>query len=218
VNGGPTFPMNKPGFPFVDKKMQTGPTQPNTLSSPNRRTSPPTSTPMSNPLPSNQYSEGNPANNGQQKHYKINDLKPSMSDFSIMFIVLEKRDTIKTKDQQYITSYIVADETASITLSLWNHKADYINPGDIIRITGAQTQLWQKNTIILTTHARNATITRLGEFTMIFNEKNISALEWEENPPGSKKWFVKSPPTQPSSATNPPSGTSPVNQPRRPFV
>ncbi|KAG2385947.1 hypothetical protein C9374_003096 [Naegleria lovaniensis] len=151
----------------------------------NRRPSPP-----SNAQTPNMSSQQN-IDNGQQKYYKIADLKPMMNDFTITFIVLERQNTIKTKDNHHITNFLVADETAFITLSLWNHKADYINGGDIIKIVGAQTQLWQKNCINLTS-ARNATITRVGEFSMIFNEtKNMSAFEWEENPPGSKKWYPK---------------------------
>ncbi|KAL9655410.1 hypothetical protein ABK040_011251 [Willaertia magna] len=155
-----------------------------------------------NTINNNNIIASSPPSVGSNFHKtKISDLKPFLNDLNLQVIVLEKRETIKTKDHQYITSFLIADESACIYLSLWNHKADYIQAGDILKIQGAQTQLWQKSQMNLT-HSRNAQFTRIGEFNMIFNEnRNMSLLEWEENPPNSKRWYAKAPSSSSSATT-----------------
>lgn len=66
-----------------------------------------------------------------------------------MFIVLEKGcivswlfliitgNVTKTKDDHVIAHALVADATASVSLSLWDTDAEWLQPGDIIRLKGA---------------------------------------------------------------------------------
>jgi ssDNA-binding replication factor A large subunit len=43
----------------------------------------------------------------------------------------------KTKDDHSIAHALVADATASVNLSLWDTDADWLQPGDMIRLKGA---------------------------------------------------------------------------------
>ena len=66
---------------------------------------------------------------------KIADMKPNMNDVNVICIVLERKESVKTKEHT-IHTFLVADETAAMNLTLWGEKAEGLIPGDIIRITG----------------------------------------------------------------------------------
>ena len=46
-------------------------------------------------------------------------------------------DTTITRDGDQINRFLVADRTASILLNVWGEAGEYIQGGDILRITGA---------------------------------------------------------------------------------
>lgn len=65
---------------------------------------------------------------------KIADLRPFMKNVSVQFIVLEKGQVTKTKDDHVVHQYLVADQTGSIFLSLWDEQGFQLMPGDIVQL------------------------------------------------------------------------------------
>jgi ssDNA-binding replication factor A large subunit len=69
----------------------------------------------------------------------IKDLNDGMKRVSVEAKVVEKGDArevrSKFKDETYrIVDAVIADETGSIKLTLWNEQADQVNVGDNIKI------------------------------------------------------------------------------------
>ncbi|MGD0070319.1 MAG: OB-fold nucleic acid binding domain-containing protein [Candidatus Bathyarchaeia archaeon] len=69
----------------------------------------------------------------------IKDLQNGMKQVSVEAKVVEKGDTREVKsrfkDETYkIVDAVVADETGSIKLTLWNEQIDQVNVGDNIKI------------------------------------------------------------------------------------
>ncbi len=69
----------------------------------------------------------------------IKDLKDGMKRVSVEAKVVEKGDTREVKsrfkDETYrIVDAVVADETGSIKLTLWNEQIEQVNVGDNIKI------------------------------------------------------------------------------------
>eukprot|EP01117_Protostelium_nocturnum_P017977 TRINITY_DN740_c0_g1_i3.p1 TRINITY_DN740_c0_g1~~TRINITY_DN740_c0_g1_i3.p1 ORF type:complete len:113 (-),score=6.41 TRINITY_DN740_c0_g1_i3:166-504(-) len=98
----------------------------------------------------------------QEKYTKISELRPRQKNVNCVFIVLEKGQiNTKTKDNHNITHTLVADQTASIHLSLWDDVGEVIQPGDLIRLCGGYTSLF-KNSLILYV-GKYGSIQRIGE-------------------------------------------------------
>jgi hypothetical protein len=69
-----------------------------------------------------------------EQFIKIADLRPYMKSISVQFIVLEKGPVTKTKDDHMVHQYLVADQSGSIWLSLWDEQGFQLMPGDIIQL------------------------------------------------------------------------------------
>ncbi|KAL0486311.1 SOSS complex subunit B [Acrasis kona] len=116
-------------------------------------------------------------------------MKPQLNDVNTFFIVLEKLAPVKTKEHM-INNFLVADESAAINLTVWDEKADGISSGDILKLSGGHVGIWKTNLSLYT--GKKGTLERVGEFNMIFNEaKNMSLAEYEEDPPGSKRYVPR---------------------------
>lgn len=73
--------------------------------------------------------------------------------------------------------FTVADQTATINVSIWDEPGTLIMPGDIIRITKGYASVWRSCLTLYT--GKNGEIQKIGEFCMVFNEQlNMS----EPNP------------------------------------
>jgi len=115
------------------------------------------------------------------KYTKIMDLRPYMKAINCVFIVLEKGTITKTKDEHQIAHALVADNTASVQLSIWDAQDAWIQVGDIIRLKGGYCTLF-KNSLILYS-GRHGSVERIGEFAMLFVENpNMSLLQWISDP------------------------------------
>jgi hypothetical protein len=55
-----------------------------------------------------------------EKFLKISELRPFLKGVNIVFIVLEKGNVTKTKDEHILSHTLVADSTGSINFSLWD--------------------------------------------------------------------------------------------------
>lgn len=107
----------------------------------------------------------------RQELTSVRDLKPSMKNLNMIFIVLEIGKNIVSlfKDNYYSLTYIellllgrpnitkdghevrsckVADKTGSINLSVWDEVGILLQAGDILKITKAYVSVW-KNCLTL---------------------------------------------------------------------
>ena len=55
----------------------------------------------------------------KEKYTKIHEMRPHQKNITCMLIVIEKLGVTKTKDNNFITQLLVADNTGSIQFSLW---------------------------------------------------------------------------------------------------
>ena len=123
---------------------------------------------------------------------RVAELRPSMSSKSafstLTAIVLEKLPQKAKKNKEDLTiTLLVADETGSVHLTLFDGKGDRLKGGDILRISNGYAGLYKG---ALTVYAKTgfATVEKVGEFAMQFNEfPNLSRWQWQEdtkNPEG----------------------------------
>lgn len=96
-----------------------------------------------------------------EKYTKISELRPYMKGLNCVFIVLEKGNVTKTKDEHLLAHALVADNTAAVHLSLWDTAADWLQPGDIIRLRGGYSTIFKNNLILYA--GRYGNVTRIGE-------------------------------------------------------
>ncbi|CRL00275.1 CLUMA_CG013548, isoform A [Clunio marinus] len=99
----------------------------------------------------------------------IKDIRGSMKNINVMFIVLEVVATTKTKENREVYSFKVADQTACINCSIWDEPGKLLQPGDIVRMMKCYSQIWRG---CLTLYSgKSGEIIRVGDFCMIFNEQ-----------------------------------------------
>lgn len=99
----------------------------------------------------------------------IRDLKPGMKNLNIVFIVLEivgRPNT--TKDGHEVRTCKIADRSACINLSVWDEPGNYLQSGDICKLTKGYASLW-KGCLTLYT-GKGGEIQKIGEFCMLFAE------------------------------------------------
>lgn len=74
----------------------------------------------------------------------INKLEPNQRQINLFVIVLRTQgNPQKTRDGHEIHSFKVADQTGSVTLSVWNTTGHLISPGDILRLQNCITQVFK---------------------------------------------------------------------------
>ncbi|KAI8639839.1 hypothetical protein BD408DRAFT_484576 [Parasitella parasitica] len=99
--------------------------------------------------------------NAKSHLISVKDMHPMSRNVDCEVLVLQKDgDTTITRDGDQINRFLVADRTASILLNVWGEAGEYIQGGDILRITGA----------------------RVGQDTMAFVEKpNMSEISFQNH-------------------------------------
>ena len=126
-----------------------------------------------------------PSSTSNRPHLmKVCELKPLMKkgDISALeVIVLEITPPAPTKDRHRVARALVADESGSVFLSVWDDDIEALAPGDILRITGGYTSLF-KDVLNLYT-GQHGVLMKIGEFKKRFRETpNISTLKWVRDP------------------------------------
>ncbi|CAO3622061.1 unnamed protein product [Mucor fragilis] len=111
----------------------------------------------------------------------VKDMHPMSRNIDCEVLVLQKDgDTTITRDGDQINRFLVADRTASILLNVWGEAGEYIQGGDILRITGADVRLRKGQLIMGTT--KTCKVRRVGQDTMAFVEKpNMSEIAFSNN-------------------------------------
>ncbi|XP_035301713.1 SOSS complex subunit B2-like [Cricetulus griseus] len=98
----------------------------------------------------------------------IKDIKAGLKNVNVVFIVLQLERVTRIKDGHEVRSYKVADETGSITISVWDEIGELIQTGDIIRLTRGYASMW-KGCLILYT-GRDGELQKIGEYCMVYSE------------------------------------------------
>ena len=105
----------------------------------------------------------------RSEFFPIRALKPGIKDLTMMFIVVEVKNSIKTKDGREVRTVRVADRSGSVNMSLWDDLGKLIQSGDIIRMTKGYCNVW-KNCLTLNC-SKISEFIKVGEFCFIFSEQ-----------------------------------------------
>ncbi|KAM6945351.1 SOSS complex subunit B2-like [Aplochiton taeniatus] len=100
--------------------------------------------------------------------FLIRDIQSGSKNINVIFIVLEIGRVSKLKDGHVVRSCKVADNSGSITLSVWDDVGALIQTGDILRVTRGYAALWNGCLTLYT--GRGGELHKLGEFCMVFSE------------------------------------------------
>lgn len=103
----------------------------------------------------------------------IRELKVGVKNLNLFFIVLEVSRPNTTKEGHEIRTCKVADRSGTILLSLWGEPGNYIQPGDICRLTKGYVALWKCVPTLYI--GKGGELVKTGEFSFLFNEAhNVS--------------------------------------------
>lgn len=98
----------------------------------------------------------------------IKDIRDGMKNINVMFVVLDRVGTTKTKENREIYSFKVADSSAAINCSIWDEPGKALIAGDIVRLMKCYVSIFRG---CLTLYSgKSGELTRMGDFCMIFNE------------------------------------------------
>lgn len=108
---------------------------------------------------------------------QIKDIRPGLKNLNVVFIVLEVGHPTITKENREVRSCKVADQTASINVSIWDEPGQHLVPGDIVKLTRGYAAVFRDSLTLYT--GKTGDLQKVGEFCMVFNEQlNMS----EPNP------------------------------------
>ena len=99
---------------------------------------------------------------------KIIDTKPGDKNLEVKFIILEKLMTVNLKNDDKLTQFLVADETASIKWNFFGEVGESFKPGDIIYMNGAYTSLYKGMLVLY--QGKKGMVHRLRDFFFLFDE------------------------------------------------
>ena len=98
----------------------------------------------------------------------IKDLRTGMKNLNVQFIILDIAKATKTRDGHTVRCCKVADRSGSINASLWDDFGEFVQTGDICRITKGYSTVFNR---CLTLYVgKGGEIKKLGEFCMLFSE------------------------------------------------
>ncbi|ELQ73978.1 putative nucleic acid binding protein [Trachipleistophora hominis] len=107
---------------------------------------------------------------------KIADINAYNKNFELTFMVIKNLGHIKTRDNDVVYSYLVADDTGSIEYSIFNQSLDL---GDIIAINYAYATFFK--TRLRVYNSELTVVRRVGEFNFEFKmSPNISERQRSE--------------------------------------
>ena len=105
----------------------------------------------------------------------IRSLRPGLQDVNLRFIMLERLRALPSNDGQ-VHTWLVADESGAVELSLYDHLCDAFAEAEIVELRGGNTQLHKDHVVLL---VGTGDTKRVGEFTLAFSETpNMSQPGW----------------------------------------
>lgn len=112
-----------------------------------------------------------------KKDHLVKDLRAGAKNLNMTLIVLEVGPPTTTKENREVRSCKVADPTGCVNISVWDEPGQYVQPGDIIRLTKGYASFWRNCLTLYCSKAGD--IQKIGEYCMLFSEQlNMS----EPNP------------------------------------
>lgn len=90
-------------------------------------------------------------------------MRPQMKEIGATFIVLEALSAAEvTKDGHRVLQVLVADESGSIALSLWDSYLEIAQPGSILALSRGYCTLFKGSAILYV--GKHGTLQRVGEY------------------------------------------------------
>ncbi|KAJ1983882.1 hypothetical protein H4R33_004586 [Dimargaris cristalligena] len=119
---------------------------------------------------------------GGPRTIPVGDLRPMLRGFECEVIIIEvPHEPVITRDKMKIYTFLVADTTGSILMSLWGEMGEHFRVGDIVHITGGEARLF-KGSLQLTV-LKYGSVKRVGEHTKQYVERpNMSTFQWTSDP------------------------------------
>ncbi|KAG0213715.1 hypothetical protein BGX28_003659 [Mortierella sp. GBA30] len=113
----------------------------------------------------------------------IAELRPNMRGFNLECVLLEKAAESRRAppDDQLITTFLAADKSGSIILTIWGSESQLLRSGDLIRLQGGEAKLFKGHIQLSTT--KSGKYKKFGEDTIPFTDKpNWSEFDWVQDP------------------------------------
>ncbi|KAJ1524848.1 hypothetical protein ONE63_009716 [Megalurothrips usitatus] len=118
-----------------------------------------------------------PLKDNSKKDQMIKDVRGGSKNLNMTLIVLEVGPAVTTKENREVRSCKVADQTGCVNISVWDEPGQFVQPGDIIRLTKGYASYWR--TCLTLYCSKAGDIQKIGEYCMLFSEQpNMS----EPNP------------------------------------
>jgi len=118
----------------------------------------------------------------------IKDVRSGMKNLNIEFIVLEIGHPTVTKDNREVRSCRVADQTASINISIWDTPGQLLVPGDIVRVSKAYAVIWRNCLTLYSGKSGEVCFFKVENITTKININPISRCKKLEN----SAWYLLS--------------------------
>lgn len=110
-----------------------------------------------------------------EKSVLIKDLSTHQKNINITLIILYKLESNKTKDNNTVITYVGADESGSIEVSLWDIE---LIPGDIIYMHDSYTSIFKDKKRLFV--SGNGYVRRLGGFNKLFSVNEEHRKKFDE--------------------------------------
>ncbi|KAK2958721.1 hypothetical protein BLNAU_6224 [Blattamonas nauphoetae] len=108
----------------------------------------------------------------------IKNLTPSHHSFNLDVIVLDMWQAGGNKEGLDLYYLLISDQSGSCLLKLWGSDPHDVTPGDILRLTAANVNMF--NGHLLVNKPKQGKIERIGRISMLFNDNpNYSFFTWK---------------------------------------
>lgn len=116
---------------------------------------------------------------------KVIELLPFLKGFDIDVIIVDRVNTHQVNGD-VLSKFVAADPTGAVSLTFWGIDGTNVRPGDILRITGAETKLYQNQ--IELTKSKTGKAKRIGEHTFPFTDRPNISREWTWTQDSKQRW------------------------------
>jgi len=109
---------------------------------------------------------------------KVGEIKNGDKNIDIQVILIKCLGKHDLKNGGTITTFLVADDTGSISCNFFDNVSNYIKEGDVLFITGAYSSLYNNHIVLYQPKIGYGLVTKINEFFFSFSLKpNISEKE-----------------------------------------
>lgn len=141
---------------------------------------------------------------------KVIELLPFLKGFDIDVIIAERVNTQPVKGD-VLSKFVAADPTGAVQFNIWGPEGTNVRPGDILRISGAETRLYQNQ--IQLSMSKTGKAKRIGEHTFPFTDRPDITQEWTWSQDSKQRWEATKDGSNPSISALEPFPKPPANKP-----